>query len=98
MPVPVVRDVVGAPWNFSQVAFVDALHGFAYKPALYATDDGGMAWRTVNLGGAVTSLVVGGRFVFVAVQGTCPATAHCLRQGSIGRHETRRTGNWWPPV
>lgn len=92
MPVPVVRDVVGAPWNFSQVAFVDALHGFAYKPALYATDDGGMAWRTVNLGGAVTSLVVGGRFVFVAVQGTCPATAHCLPSRLY--REARDTQNW----
>jgi hypothetical protein len=78
MPVPVVKDVVGAPWDFSQVTFVDAQHGFVYGPALYATEDGGMSWQTVSLGGAVTSLVVGRRFVFAEVQGTCPGTGHCL--------------------
>jgi hypothetical protein len=92
MPVPVVRDVVGASWDFSQVAFVDARYGFAYGPALYATEDGGMSWRTVNLGGAVTSFVVGRRFVFAAVQGTCPGTAHCLPSRLY--RAARDTQNW----
>ena len=92
MPVPVVKDVVAASWDFSQVTFVDAQHGFSYRPALYATDDGGMSWQTVSLGGAVTSLVVGRRFVFAAVQGTCPGTGHCLPSRLY--RAARDTQNW----
>jgi len=92
MPVPVVKDVVAASWDFSQVTFVDAQHGFSYRPALYATDDGGMSWQTVSLGGAVTSLVVGRRFVSPQCKVLVPVQATACRQGSIERHETHRTG------
>jgi hypothetical protein len=73
LPVPVAAAFT--PWSFSQLAFTDSLHGYAYGPALYATVNGGLSWSTINLGGAVTSLAVGSRYVFALVQATCPGVS-----------------------
>ncbi|HEX9033878.1 MAG TPA: hypothetical protein VF834_18720 [Streptosporangiaceae bacterium] len=54
----------------SQIRFLDPVNGWAYGPALYATHNGGVTWKAVDLPGRVIDLsTVSGRAF--AVVATC---------------------------
>ena len=83
----------------SRLAFIDSLHGFAYgspQGVLYATDDGGVSWTSISLGGPVTSLAIGRHYVFAVVQGSCPRERSCVRHRVF--HRAPRDTEAWVPV
>jgi hypothetical protein len=57
----------------SRLAFINPMHGYAYGSALYSTDDGGVSWTRLSIGGPVTSLAIGQHYVFAVVQPFCDA-------------------------
>ncbi len=82
----------------SRVAFIDSLHGYAYgslQGVLYATDDGGLSWTSINLPGPVTSLAIGKHYVFAVVKGSCPAGTLLCPSSRLYR-ATRDTETWVP--
>lgn len=73
----------------SEIRFADALDGWAYGPALYATHDGAATWARVNVGGSVVALETAGGYVD-AVVSSCPLPTEC--HGTLRLEQARATG------
>ncbi len=54
--------------------FANALDGWAFGPALWATDDGARTWHRVDLAGPVVAIASGAGEAYAAVE-TCPASS-----------------------
>ncbi|MGH9223772.1 MAG: WD40/YVTN/BNR-like repeat-containing protein [Acidimicrobiales bacterium] len=66
--------VGNAPANLTMIGFVDARHGWAMGPQLYATDDGGATWREVAVpsgrpAARATAIQAGGGVAYLQTMG-----------------------------
>lgn len=77
-PAPLVTESSGTS-GYAQIRFADANNGFAYGPDLYATHDGGMSWRAVDVGGAVTDLAITAGLVYATVEPTSGGNGRLMR-------------------
>ncbi len=75
---PLVTESSGTS-GYSQIRFADAHNGFAYGPDLYATHDGGVSWRHVDVGGAVTDLAITAGLVYATVEPTGGGNGRLMR-------------------
>jgi photosystem II stability/assembly factor-like uncharacterized protein len=82
----------------TQVRFADALHGWAFWPALWATSDGGMTWnkQTPPGGGHVLRALAGNSDAVYAVVSPCRMNHPCNDPSTLWR--TTAGGGTWTQV
>jgi photosystem II stability/assembly factor-like uncharacterized protein len=88
-------DVTGV----TQIRFADALHGWAFDPAVYATADGGATWQKQRTsGGRPLVALAGDAEAVYAVVSAChlgEPISHCSHPTTLWR-TTPTQGSWTP--
>ncbi len=79
---PPGSDVASLP-TIADVRFGDQLHGWAYRPGLVETDDGGKSWQTDDVAGNVVDLVTQGKAVWIAVDDPQSPTHYTIQEKSF---------------
>ena len=93
--VPVLSWNCAARGFSSQLVFDAHGDGFLYGPQLYATHDGGHAWRRVAAPGEVLAVAPQGRSIWMVI-GRCPAsTAGTPRRCPLALETSRDGGVRW---
>jgi len=68
-----------------ELHFADALNGWAYGATLWATHDGAIQWREVNLGGTVLAMASGAGEVYALVEPCDSSALSCSASGRLYR-------------